>query len=57
MDRLSSQGFVPSNALFLNEILGFAQFSLMKLGVLFCVSSMRFLSTLLNDFSELAPLF
>lgn len=57
MDRLSSQGFVPSNALFLNEILGVAQFSLMKLGVLFCVSNMRFLSTLLNDFSELASLF
>lgn len=57
MDRLSSQGFVPSNALFLSEILGFAQFSLTKLRVLFCVSNMRFLSTLLNDFSELASLF
>lgn len=49
MDRLSSQGFVPSSALFLSEILGFVQFSLIKLGARFYVSNLRFLSIFLNS--------
>lgn len=34
MDRLSSLGIVPSSALLLGEILGFAKFSFMKPGAL-----------------------